>query len=307
MCNVFENAESFSKSEIAFGMIQQFSEKSEKESESGGRNIANKDLRGVRLIKGNTLRVMRRCGRIKRLGAGAYGSCSWINVFGADIVVKTFLKGTETNTIHQELNGLQANQGPGRQKMYGFCPETGEVVSKYSGISLEKALKEDLLTPEKAAYVLLKVIKITQAVFKRNYCHNDIRPANICLKHIEREKPDVTLIDFGLATSLGEEVYVDLGVERDGEFLWLAPEMKRGGKCSEGSEVYSIAQLATELLKVWATTDHFRNWLTRCLSNVAGERPSLSDGVTQVQALLKSMKDRKRKGLMERPRPRLRC
>lgn len=246
----------------------------------------------VRLIKAKTLETLRKCGDTEALGRGAYGSCTKTDAFDVKVAVKKFSKDIPVNCIIQELTGLKTNQGPGVQEIVGFCPETCELVSAFSGISLEECIQQELVTPQKAACILHQVMLIVRNMLKRNQCHNDIKPGNICVKGISTQYPKVTLIDFGLATSLGEYIYEDAGEEEDYRFQWLAPEMRRGGKCSEASEVYSISHLARRLAPAETYSTIVEEWLDKGTSHLPKDRSKLSFGIFRVSTLIESWKKR---------------
>ncbi|XP_071524423.1 probable serine/threonine-protein kinase DDB_G0281745 [Panulirus ornatus] len=245
---------------------------------------------GIRIVTERVLKTFHRMGESSFIGAGSYGKCTQLTVKSLHLVLKQFGNKNAVHMMKQELRGLKKSQGPGVQKLFGFCPENGEIITKYAGKTLDKWVGKKVLTVKKSLYILYKVMNTVQRMIERKLCHNDIKLDNICVQKLDSEQPRVTLIDLGLATSLGEEVYEPVSRKKAKDMPWLAPEMTLGKQCTEASEVFSLGCLAKQLVS--GKTKYppcLSKWIETTQRHDAKQRPSLAKSILVVKKCLESL------------------
>ena len=98
--------------------------------------------------------------------------------------------------------------------------------------------------------LLLQVIDAVSAAHQNLVVHRDLKPSNVLVT--EREgRPQVKLLDFGIAKILDEELPVTRPVTRTGHELmtpaYAAPEQLVGGEISTATDTYQLGVLAYEL------------------------------------------------------------
>ncbi|KAK3883940.1 hypothetical protein Pcinc_011762 [Petrolisthes cinctipes] len=78
-----------------------------------------------------------------------------------------------------------------------------------------------------------------------NIIHNDIKADNICVVNNYNGSPYVTVIDFGLATELGQILYNNNPVPEECRInqFWMAPEVLEGRVSNYHSDMYSLGVL----------------------------------------------------------------
>lgn len=107
-----------------------------------------------------------------------------------------------------------------------------------------KTLKDMLdergyISIEEATKILLQVLDATKHIHSRGVLHNDIKPENVFMFL----DGNIKLIDFGIATHIGEE-----GDKVNASILYTAPEVLRTGFYSVQSDIYATGVLFYELL-----------------------------------------------------------
>jgi len=101
-----------------------------------------------------------------------------------------------------ETNAQSVDKNEDHKCFFGIDGQK-QLVMKNKGMDLNNVLKEDILYEKKAASIfknMLPVIEGIQVMDKKNYAHLDIKPANMLF---DPHTNEVTLIDFGLATTKG--------------------------------------------------------------------------------------------------------
>lgn len=237
---------------------------------------------GIRVISKAALKKLRKAGATQSLGSGAYGSCRLLEVDKFTLVLKKFGSESAGIDLGQELRALNRCQGTGVQKLFGVCPQTGEIISHYAGRNLDHCV--DGLNLAERVYVLFRVMETIDGMLQRKYCHNDIKFSNICVTGLDKARPKVTVIDLGLARKVGKSAYPVINAETAKLLLWIAPELKRGKGCSEASEVFSLGRLAIEIFPSEGDIpSHLKKWVEASQKECPGDRPSLAEGVQCVR------------------------
>lgn len=86
---------------------------------------------------------------------------------------------------------------------------------------------------------VLQLLDATKYIHQRKVLHNDIKPENIFMFL----DGNIKLIDFGIATHIGEE-----GDKINASILYTAPEVLRSGRYTVQSDIYATGVLIYELL-----------------------------------------------------------
>jgi serine/threonine-protein kinase len=129
----------------------------------------------------------------------------------------------EQMLLEKEVECLQKMRWEGVPEVYGYFQDEDRsyyVMSYHKGMNLERHIMEYGLLEEKMVQkVILKLCGILAYMHSDRIAmvHNDIKPANILLQ----EDGEVTLLDYGLAESVGEMKH---NVEFHGTLGYAAPE-----------------------------------------------------------------------------------
>jgi len=193
----------------------------------------------------------------RHLGKGGYGT-AFHNIH-KDLVMKyahtldtfrSFIVEAKAMALFCKYHGFQ--------RLVGVCPERMCLVTRYAGHTLDAHVVGRMHTEQRMS-VVRQVCNIVQSMHKHGLAHNDIKPANVCVR-MGAEGPQVTVIDFGLTMVAG--TLPRLGIEWN-ERLPYAPEIcgsERKGPCGSFSEAYAVGKLLLflfsrkqlpQLLKCW--------------------------------------------------------
>ncbi|XP_037803981.1 serine/threonine-protein kinase PEPKR2-like [Penaeus monodon] len=192
---------------------------------------------------------------IVRLGKGSYGTCNLVQ--NKDLVVKLFNKTlAELRTAQNEIEVLQQlREAPGLQKLVGAWPDQLGLILQNAGKMVCQWNQSGKLPDTTKLKVIFSFAMAVRNIIDSGYVHNDLHSSNICTNFVDENEPVITIIDFGIATKIGEYMCYDKvsGIE-----LHLAPELY--------DDVYSKS--VPDLLKVW---------VTKTKSSVCEERPTIKD------------------------------
>ncbi|HEX5059328.1 MAG TPA: protein kinase [Kofleriaceae bacterium] len=124
------------------------------------------------------------------------------------------------------------------------------VMEWLQGESLRERLQRPLQFPE-AIEFLEQIAKALHAAHEAGVVHRDLKPDNVFLESLKGEKPQVKLLDFGLAKLTGSDSQrsdrTRTGVVM-GTPLYLSPEQAKGAKIDASTDVYSLGAMAYEML-----------------------------------------------------------
>ncbi|XP_037792921.1 serine/threonine-protein kinase Pkn1-like [Penaeus monodon] len=175
----------------------------------------------------------------RHLGKGGYGT-AFHNIH-KDLVIKyahtldtfrSFIMEAKAMALFCKYHGFQ--------RLVGVCPEKMCLVTRYAGHTLDAHVVGRMHTEQRMS-VVKQVCNIVQSMHQQGLAHNDIKPANVCVR-MSAEGPQVTVIDFGLTMVAG--TLPRLGIEWN-ERLCYAPEICGSEKKGPGK------QQMPQLLKCW--------------------------------------------------------
>ena len=125
------------------------------------------------------------------------------------------------------------------------------VMEWLEGESLRDRMQRPLVFPEALEH-LESIAKALQAAHEAGVVHRDLKPDNVYLTSRKGEKPQVKLLDFGLAKLTGKDNQQTFERTRTGMVmgtpLYLSPEQAKGQKIDPATDVYSLGAMAYEML-----------------------------------------------------------
>ncbi|HEY9730531.1 MAG TPA: protein kinase [Drouetiella sp.] len=127
------------------------------------------------------------------------------------------------------------------------------IMDYVAGNSLEKIVREQPLTPERAVDVFVQISEALNHAHERGIIHRDLKPSNVMLTTDKNGFDVVKVVDFGIAkllTSDDGETMNNLTQTGDvfGSPLYMSPEQSVGGKIDKRSDIYSLGCLMYEAL-----------------------------------------------------------
>ena len=134
----------------------------------------------------------------------------------------------------------------------------------------------------------------------RGFVHNDIKADNITVSG-PPSCPSVHIIDFGLASRIGEGFYFDmLGLSRDLEdqkyVFFRSPELKMGQPLYPSSDVFSVGALLVSVCQEMQNpglAQCLTPLMVSCMQQVPSFRPSLATVAARVKELMAIMTEDK--------------
>jgi non-specific serine/threonine protein kinase len=190
--------------------------------------------------------------------------------------------------FHREARITARLSHPGVPTVYDFGQddELFLVMESLPGDSVGKLLDEHgPLPPPWAAFIAAQACAVLAAAHTADLIHRDVKPENLMLL------PDgaVKLIDFGVATSTGDEFSrITQTGQIPGTAHYMAPELLRGADASRLSDLYAVGCLLYELL---AGTRPFesRHLLDEITRSQSEPPPPLENVPTALAALVNDL------------------
>ena len=120
------------------------------------------------------------------------------------------------------------------------------VMAYAPGVTLDKwrlMFDGGCVPPRDAADIIAQIADALACAHGQGIIHRDVKPSNVMVDTMEGGKPFVRLLDFGLATKIGGEAGEVCGTPQ-----YMSPEQWTGRVQDAGTDQYSLAVLACELL-----------------------------------------------------------
>jgi len=128
--------------------------------------------------------------------------------------------------------------------------------------------------------LLMQLLYALAYLHRRGVVHRDLTPSNVLVVS-GAESPIVKVVDFGLAIELDQEREVSAA----GTLLYMAPELFRGDKASELSDLYAVGVMAYQML-AGSYPFQVERGAAQLLQQVLGESPELSPLPPAMQPVL---------------------
>ena len=124
------------------------------------------------------------------------------------------------------------------------------VMEQLRGESLATRIEQSPLPLEDVISILDSIAIALDAAHRKGIIHRDLKPDNVFLAEVEGAKPEVKLLDFGIAKLTGD----DAGGKRTqtgnvmGTPAYISPEQARGQGVDHRTDLYAFGAVAYELL-----------------------------------------------------------
>jgi len=113
------------------------------------------------------------------------------------------------------------------------------------GPTLREELRNGPISPNRAIGILRQMCKGLHAAHAVGVVHRDIKPDNIVLENRKGRIDAVKILDFGIATMVGDDAGGPLSA---GTPHYLAPELVTGSKFDRRADIYAVGCTAYEML-----------------------------------------------------------
>ncbi len=154
-----------------------------------------------------------------------------------------------------EARAVAAIRHPGIVDVFGFgrLPDnrTYLVMEWLDGSSLAARMQQGLLPFEEACDMLRQIARALEAAHGKGIIHRDLKPENVFIHHIDGEKPQCKLLDFGLAKVTNKEDGL-VARTRTGQMLgtplYMSPEQCKSKGVDHRTDIYALGCMAYEML-----------------------------------------------------------
>ena len=112
----------------------------------------------------------------------------------------------------------------------------------YEGESLSQKIKKGPLPFDESMKIFNQIAQGLMAAHEEKIIHRDIKPGNIIIT----EKGEAKIVDFGLATLVGEKITESFSTK--GTVAYMAPEIIRGQTGDHRADIWSLGVVLFEML-----------------------------------------------------------
>jgi serine/threonine protein kinase len=155
-----------------------------------------------------------------------------------------------------EARAIAAIRHPGIVDIFGFgkLPDgrTYLVMEWLEGATLgERLLREKVLPFVEACDLIRQIARALEAAHGKSIVHRDLKPDNVFIHHIDDEKPQCKLLDFGLAKVTNQD---DAAVAKTrtgqllGTPLYMSPEQCKAKGVDHRTDIYALGCMGYEML-----------------------------------------------------------
>jgi serine/threonine protein kinase len=154
----------------------------------------------------------------------------------------------------REARSVAAIRHPGIVDVFGFGTlQDGRaylIMEWLDGISLGARLEHGQFTQDEALDVLDQIARALEAAHDKGITHRDLKPDNVFLQRVARERPVVKLLDFGLAKLADEDGRI--ARTQTGQLLgtpvYMSPEQCRAKGVDHRTDIYALGCIAYALI-----------------------------------------------------------
>lgn len=226
---------------------------------------------------------------------GSYAQVQMVTFNGRIAIRKVMVSDCFLELLLREARVLLELDGVGgAPRVLALCTDPPAIVLEFVGDTFREFVSE-CRSVSLLIDTLAKVCDRVHEIHNQGLVHCDLKANNITVSG-ELHNPDVHIIDFGLATPIGQAFdskFAGIDFHNKREYLrqWMSPEMKAGLPLHPSSDVYSLGVLMIRMA-VMAN----RSWLTSAMTPLLlacthpdpEERPAVPD----IAAYLRDLKVR---------------
>ena len=188
---------------------------------------------------------------LRPLGSGGMGHV-WLardERTGLDVALKMVgREGKAAARAEREARAAAALRHPRCQRIYALARDASHVYIAYEyvpGRTLRQALSAGELDDRDAVEVAAQLLEALAHAHARGIVHRDVKPSNVLLA--EGERPDVRLLDFGLAQMAEFDTLTALG-DVPGTLAYVSPERLLGKPATPAADVWAAGVVLWEAL-----------------------------------------------------------
>lgn len=198
-------------------------------------------------------------------------------------------------TCFEVLNVAELLGIPGVPRVVAVClsPPPLIVMTRHSRKTLNVLLQECLVSDVFLLEACHQLCVTLDLIHRRKRIHNDVKGNNICVDVKPNNLPKVTLIDYGLMTREGEILFdapisesdrIKKEAEHRRQYPWYDLDLYMGGPASPQTDIYSVAMLVRQVLRVMFEPPAALHACVREGLGKASQRPPL----TRFKAVLRA-------------------
>jgi serine/threonine-protein kinase len=191
-----------------------------------------------------------------------------------------------------EARAVAAIRHPGIVDVFGFgrLPDnrTYLVMEWLDGSSLAARIQQGPIPLDEACDMLRQIARALEAAHSKGIIHRDLKPENVFIHHIDDEKPQCKLLDFGLAKVENKEDGL-VAKTRTGQLLgtplYMSPEQCKSKGVDHRTDIYALGCMAYEMLcgKVPFDRDNVAELIS---AHLVSEPPKPSDLKPEIHPIL---------------------
>ncbi|XP_063868174.1 tyrosine-protein kinase Yes-like [Scylla paramamosain] len=215
---------------------------------------------------------------------GSYAMVQTVTFRGRLAIRKVMLSDSFLELLLREARVLLQLAGAGgAPRVLAMCTEPPAILLEFVGATFREFLSE---CSDVAVLLdsLAKVCDQVHEIHENGFIHCDLKANNITVSG-EWHNPDVHIIDFGLATPIGQPfdskfAGIEFHSKRDYLQHWMSPEMKAGERLRPSSDVYSLGVLMIRMTVIAndaGLTSAVTSLLMACTHPDPDKRPTLPD------------------------------
>jgi serine/threonine protein kinase len=202
---------------------------------------------------------------VKRIKEGAQGEV-WLatrrETFAQQVAIKLLKSRDDSRSaiprFEQERQALASMNHPNIPKILdGGLTDSGQpyfVMEYVEGQSITEFCDTRKLSIQERLELFLKACEAVEHAHRKGIIHRDLKPDNILAFDSPGQKPDLKVLDFGVAKSINQPLTINIFATQDGGAIgtpaYMSPEQANpsGSTVDTRSDVYSLGVLLYELL-----------------------------------------------------------
>ncbi|XP_068200261.1 uncharacterized protein [Palaemon carinicauda] len=227
--------------------------------------------------------LMKDITHVRVLGKGGNARADLVLYKRTLCVLKTFFRG---RIDEEEVKIMLHLDGAGGAPRILAVTER-EFLCTYAGNkTLYELIHDESQDQEFLLGGIAQISECVREIHAKGVIHNDIKEDNVVYDTFSKR---FSVIDFGLGTYTGEVLWKDGTAIDSKKFQWMAPEIKRGGKSTPKSDIYSLGVLLGNVIFEFETPNAVAQPLVgRAISERVEDRPSLEEFIVVMKMTQRS-------------------